>query len=280
MRLGIMQGRMVGPEEGRFQSFPRDNWSEEFGRAAQAGVECIEWIYDAYGADVNPIATNEGIKSMRSRMEATGVGVFSVCADWFMDFPLVRTNPEELQHRLDVLSWLLERSQACGIGRVVLPFVDISRMNSKEEMDQAVNALEQALPAAEKTGVEIHLETSLSPQDFSELLARLPSPSIKVNYDSGNSASLGYDPAEEFFAYGSRIGSIHIKDRVLGGGTVPLGQGNTNFGALFKAVKDMKYSGDFILQVARGEAGDEVGWAARNRAFVMDWLSPKEGPSE
>ena len=277
MRLGIMQGRMVGPAEGRFQSFPRDNWAEEFSRAAQAGLECIEWIYDSYGADVNPIAKDEGIKSMRSLTETTGVGVFSVCADWFMDFPLVRTSPEELKHRLDVLSWLLQRSQACGVGRVVLPFVDISRLNSREEMDQVVKALEQVIPAAEKTGVEIHLETSLSPQDFSGLLAKLPSSSIKVNYDSGNSASLGYDPAEEFSAYGPRIGSIHIKDRVLGGGTVPLGHGNTNFGALFKAIKDMQYSGDFILQVARGEADDEVEWATRNRQFVMDWLSPREG---
>ena len=37
---------------------------------------------------------------------------------------------------------------------------------------------------------------------------------IKVNYDSGNSASLGYDPTDEFAAYGERVGSVHIKDRV------------------------------------------------------------------
>jgi len=91
-------------------------------------------------------------------------------------------------------------------------------------MDQVVAALEQVVPTMEETGVELHLETSLSPSEFSRLLARLPSPLIKVNYDSGNSASLGYDPTEEFAAYGARLGSIHIKDRVLGGGTVPLGR--------------------------------------------------------
>ena len=202
--------------------FPRDNWADEFGRAALAGLDCIEWIYDQYGADVNPIATDAGIDAMRSLADTTGVGVFSVCADWFMDFPLVRTSSKELADRLEVLTWLLERSRKLGAGRIVLPFVDASRMDSEEDVNQVVNALEHVVPTAERTGVEVHLETSLVPRAFAALLARLPSSSIKANYDSGNSASMGYDPAEEFSAYGSRVGSIHIKDRMLGGVRRPL----------------------------------------------------------
>jgi sugar phosphate isomerase/epimerase len=37
---------------------------------------------------------------------------------------------------------------------------------------------------------------------------------------------------EEFAAYGERVGSFHIKDRVRGGKTVPLGQGDTDFASL------------------------------------------------
>jgi len=36
--LGIMQGRLVPPVEGRFQAFPRDRWTAEFPRAAEAGL--------------------------------------------------------------------------------------------------------------------------------------------------------------------------------------------------------------------------------------------------
>ena len=32
---------------------------------AKAGIDCIEWIYDYYGADVNPIATDAGIAQMK-----------------------------------------------------------------------------------------------------------------------------------------------------------------------------------------------------------------------
>jgi len=67
---------------------------------------------------------------------------------------------------------------------------------------------------AEETGVEMHLEADLSPVDFAAFMARIPHPMVKVNYDSGNSSGLGYIAHEEFAAYGDRIGSIHIKDRL------------------------------------------------------------------
>ena len=152
---------------------------------------------------------------------------------------------------------------------MVVPFVDASRIDSDAELDHVVGVLERLLPAAEETGVELHLETSLSPSRFAQLLARLPHPMLKVNYDSGNSASLGYDPTDEFAAYGGRVGSVHIKDRVRGGGTVPLGSGDTNFQALFECLGALGYSGDFVLQAARGTDGDEVSCARENREYVM-----------
>jgi hexulose-6-phosphate isomerase len=124
------------------------------------------------------------------------------------------------------------------------------------------------MPFAEETGIEIHLETSLGPAEFAKLLNCVPHPKLRVNYDSGNSASLGYSPTNEFAAYGDRIGSVHIKDRVLNGGTVPLGTGSADFPALFSCLERIEYRGDFTLQVARGTPGDEVAWAKRNLAFV------------
>jgi L-ribulose-5-phosphate 3-epimerase len=62
---------------------------------------------------------------------------------------------------------------------------------------------------------------------------------------------------------------VHIKDRVNGGGTVPLGSGDVDFRALFQCLREVGYGGDFVLQVARGSSGDEVGWARRNRDYVL-----------
>jgi hexulose-6-phosphate isomerase len=264
-----MQGRLLPPTDGRFQCFPREGWRDEFALAADAGLDGIEWIYDLHGADVNPIATDDGVALMKALSTQSGVVVRSLCADYFMDMPLLRVEPHEIKRRTETLDWLLHRCAILGVGRVVLPFVDASRIDSDAELDHVVRLLEGMIPVLEETGVELHLETSLSPSRFALLLARLPHPMLKVNYDSGNSASLGYDPADEFAAYGGRVGSVHIKDRVHGGGTVPLGRGDTNFGALFQCLSALGYSGDYVLQVARGTDFDEVPWARKNREYVM-----------
>lgn len=268
--IGIMQGRLVPPTDDRIQCFPRQRWADEFALARQAGLDCIEWIYDLYGADVNPLATDAGVEKIKSLARRNGVKILSICADYFMDKPLVRANPAELDERLNTFCWLLERGRLIGINRIVVPFVDASRIDTQAEFDEVVALMERLVPEAGKTGIEIHLETSLDPLRFAELLRRLPHPLIKANYDSGNSSSLGYAPRQEFAAYGERVGSVHIKDRILGGSTVPLGTGDADFPALAESLGMVAYSGDFILQVARATNGDEVTWAKQNRLFVLE----------
>ena len=270
-KLGIMEGRLVPPEDGRFQCFPRDQWESEFAHAAKVPFDYIEWVYDLYGYDVNPLGQREGVEQMRNLIKSTGVSIRSVCADYFMDKPLLRCGKQELDERLQELARILRNGRAVGVNRVVIPFVDASAIRSNEDIAAAQHALNAAMPFAEETGIEIHLETSLAPIDFAKLLYSIPHPKLKVNYDSGNSASLGYSPADEFAAYGDRIGSVHIKDRVLNGGTVPLGTGNTDFTALFSCLEKIDYRGDFTLQVARGTPGDEVAWAKQNLAFVRGY---------
>jgi L-ribulose-5-phosphate 3-epimerase len=268
--IGIMQGRLVPPTDNRIQCFPRDRWADEFALARQAGLDCIEWIYDLYGADVNPLATDAGVEKLKGLSRRHKVKILSICADYFMDKPLVRASQAELDDRVGTFYWLLERGRLIGINRMVIPFVDASRIDTQAEFDGVVMLLKRLLQEAGKTGIEIHLETSLNPVRFAELLAHLPDPLLKVNYDSGNSSSLGFAPREEFASYGERVGSVHIKDRLLGASTVPLGTGNADFPALADGLRKIAYKGDFILQVARGTSGDEVAWAKQNREFVLN----------
>lgn len=266
--IGIMQGRMVPPVDDRMQAFPRDDWDMEFPLAADAGFDTIEWIYDGYGEDVNPLATAQGIARMKNLSRQHGVAVRSVCADYFMERPLVRVSEDEREEGLARLEWLLSQGHQLGIERVVLPFVDNAAIRTESEKRSVVDSLRRALPTAEAFGIELHLETDLAAADFRDLLGRVSHPLVKVNYDTGNSASLGYHPHEEFRAYGDRIGSVHVKDRVLGGGTVPLGTGDADFAAVFAGLREQRYAGDIVLQVARGTAGDEMAWAKRNIGFV------------
>jgi L-ribulose-5-phosphate 3-epimerase len=271
-RTAIMQGRLLPPEGDRFQCFPRAGWRQEFPNAAAAGLDAIEWIYDLYGADVNPLATDEGIAEMRSLSERHGIAVVSVCADYFMDRPFVTAHTLEFAELREHLLWLIERCRIAGIGRMVLPFVDASRIRGAEEGDRVIRLLAGVLPSATASGVELHLETDLNPAAFAALLAALPHPMLKANYDSGNSSSLGYDVRRELGTYGSRIGSVHIKDRLRGGGTVPLGTGDAEIPALLAGLADLNYAGAYVLQVARAVPGEEIAWAHNNRQYLLHQL--------
>jgi len=131
-------------------------------------------------------------------------------------------------------------------------------------------ALAGALPAAEQNRVELHLETDLAPQALGRLLQEMNHPRLRANLDTGNSASLGHEPAVELREIGPWLGSVHIKDCVLGGGTVPLGQGGTDFETYFHGLAQLSYQGTFILQVARSTELSEVEWCRQNRRFVEE----------
>lgn len=270
--LGIMQGRLSPPEGGRFQSFPRDGWRQELARARDAGVSYIEWIYDEYGATANPIATNEGLSELEGIKRETAIKTPAICADWLMDYPLVRCSEQQRAEREDVLQSLLRWGKKIGASRVVLPFVDASSIKTENEKNVVLQVLERVVPLSEELGVEMHLEADFGPDEFASFLKRIPHPNIKVNYDTGNSSGLGYAAAEEFAAYGERIGSIHIKDRLrLPDGRVmtkPLGEGSADFDSVFECIRRIDYRDGLTLQVARGIDGDEVNWIKKQIAFL------------
>ena len=268
-----MQGRLLPPLNHHIQAFPRDNWAEEFPRAQQVGFDFIEWIYDEFGRLDNPLTTEKGIAELQTLSQKSGVSVNSICADWFMDFPLLQGSLAEKDQKLEHLIWLVRQVELMGAEHLVLPFVDASRLGGHDDFAALSGVIDAVLTATHESKVELHLETDLSPKDFAALLEWLPQSRIKVNYDSGNSASLGYDVREEFAAYGNRIGSVHLKDRVRGGATVPLNQGNTNFPELRNCLRRVDYRGRYVLQVARGVEGQEMAWARANYQWARRFLA-------
>jgi len=277
--FGIMQGRLSPPEDGRFQSFPRKSWRDEFARARTAGLDYIEWIHDAYGEArdetgriANPIFSEAGLAEFDALKQEHHIATPALCGDWFMDVPLIRCSPAERVRREKHLHDLIPIAARIGANRIVLPFVDNSRITGEYEKQTVIEILKRALPVAEQHAVELHLEADFKPQEFAAFLERVPHPMLKVNWDSGNSSGLDYVATEEFAAYGDRIGSIHIKDRYRkpegGVETRPLGTGSANFDDVFRAIESVGYTGGLTLQVARGVDGDEVNFIRDQLAFI------------
>lgn len=272
--IGIMQGRLSPPIEGRIQAFPKHQWEEEFFRARDLGLVTIEWIVEE-PLEQNPFWTDEGLARIQNCINRTGILVEFICADIFMESPWVKRNASACERNRAILNHLIVQASKLRLRGIEIPCVDHSAINTREEEDDLLVALAPSLDCAAEKGIEIGLETSLPPQRFRDLLGRCGHPAIRANYDTGNSASLGFDPDEENGAYGGWINNIHIKDRKRFGGTVPFGAGDTPFGRVFKALYQGGYSGGFILQGARN--GSEMETVARYARQLRAWLELASG---
>ncbi len=253
-----MQGRLLPKYKERYQAHPVGMWQKEFVLAQQLGLDLIEFILDYDEAEKNPLMTPEGLDEITALSNKTTVAVKSVCADYFMQAPLHSVSKKELDQSKHVLEKLILNCSKIGVTDLVIPLVDQSSMQTISSKLEFVKNIAPCIEQAEKHSVNLALETDLSPHDFSELLKKLDSPCVTVNYDIGNSASLGYDIYEEFAAYGPRISNIHIKDRFKNGGSALLGTGNANFDAIFRLLSSLKYRGIFIMQAYRDDEGFEI----------------------
>jgi len=268
--VGIMQGRLSPPTENRIQSFPKGTWREEFPKAKTAGLSHIEWIFERDEWDKNPLSTDKGIEEIREAIRTTGVGVVSICADYFLDVPYLLADVDGRKELREKLEWLVVQSSKIGAQYIDLPFVDASAIPGRDEFPRVREFVTPALRRAEIHGITIALETSLNPEDFRHLLLLFDHHRLMANYDTGNSAGIGYGCAEELNSYGKWIRTVHIKDRKLHGTTVPLGTGNADFPAFFVLLQSLKYRGPVVLQAAR--EGDETQTALKNREFVQRHL--------
>jgi L-ribulose-5-phosphate 3-epimerase len=257
-RLGVMQGRLSAPINNQIQAFPENGWQDEFRLCRMLGLQCIEWIYEYGGHESNPLMSDAGIDDMMKLEKMFSVDIGSVVADYFMVQRLFGNDQVMIKNAIDNLYALIDQCKKSSIAIIELPFVDASALCTLEDIKQLRETLRGVLKYASDKNILISLETSLPPRQFHELIESFCSPCVKVNYDMGNSASLGYDPVEEIMLLGKYIINVHIKDRLLGGGTVPLGCGNTDFKSVFATLKSVGYHGDFILQAARRDLSHQT----------------------
>jgi len=244
-----MQGRLSVQNPRAYQAFPEKSWAEEFRLAGESGFQHIEWVLESHRFDENPLFVHTAYIAELSISE--GVTVPSLCADFLMDSPLSPGN----QGSWRAYEKVIDYSERLGIHVIVIPCVDSSSLLDPANLNNLRLSLPKAIELADRHLIKLALETDLPPAEFSNLLSSFDTPSIGVNYDSGNSASLGYDFEEEMTSYGDRITDFHVKDRIRGGQTVKLGQGAADFPKILNYLSRETFTGIVTMQAWRDEDG-------------------------
>lgn len=274
-RIGFMQGRLCDRVDGRIQAFPWDDWRGEFRAAHELGITLMEWTLDHDRMDENPLMTPEGRAEIRALSRRYGIEVRSLTGDNFMQAPFWKAASEERRQLIEQFKDLIAACGDLGVRFIVVPFVDGGQISDRHEEDIVVEVLKDLSDHLDACDVSIAFETDYAPAEVARFLGRLPARRVGVNYDIGNSAALGFDPGEELRFYGDRVLNVHIKDRPLGGTTVPLGQGDANFDTVFFGLASASYRGAYILQTARADDNRHAEHLGRYRDMAVAWIEDK-----
>lgn len=190
-----------------------------------------------------------------------------------MQAPFWKSEGSQSKLLLEQMAEVLIAAASLEISYVVVPLVDNGSLENQQQIDNLYRGLEQIRPILLDLNLKMVFESDFSSAALLKLISNLDNKYFGINYDIGNSAALGYDPVIEIATYGSYIDNVHVKDRLLGGTTVPLGQGNANLPLVFKLLKEANYQGQYILQTARTVNGNHAEVLCRYRDMVKDFIA-------
>jgi sugar phosphate isomerase/epimerase len=138
--------------------------------------------------------------------------------------------------------WVLDSirlTKDLGTQVLLLPFFGKWALETQAEKDYTAAALKDLAPEAEKAGIILGIEDTISAQDNARILDKVASKHLQVYYDVGNSTKAGFDPVTEIRFLGkNRICQIHLKDNPH-----YLGEGTIDFAAILHTIHDIGFTG-------------------------------------
>ena len=148
---------------------------------------------------------------------------------------------------------------------LLVPFFGKWALTNKAEMDYTGDALRDLAPEAEKAGVILGIEDTISAEDNVRMIDRARSKNVLVYYDVGNSTVAGFDVVKEIRWLGKdRICQFHLKDNPH-----YLGEGNIEFTSVMHTIHDIGFSGYANLETDAHEQTLEAD-LRRNLLFIRD----------
>ena len=228
--------------------------------AAQLGfdgvqVSCGRRLVD----DKMPLDNPEVIARCLALSKEHKIPIDGTCADRLHENGL-KSDPLALRWVVDAI----RLTKAVGTQVLLLPFFGRWAIEQRAEMDYTAGALRELAPEAEKAGVILGLEDTISAEDNVRIIESVGSKSVLVYYDVGNSTNKGFDPVKEIRWLGkARICQIHLKDNPN-----YLGEGKIQFVPILQAIRDIGFTGYANLETDSKSPATLEADLKRNLAYV------------
>jgi L-ribulose-5-phosphate 3-epimerase len=232
---------------------------EAFAAAKEAGLDGVE-VSLGKGKDHLPMADADRQKQFVAEAQKQNLAIPTTCLEIL--------HRDGLKGHPDAPKWLaeaIEITRALGAKAILMPSFGGQALEKREEQKAVAERLKPLAPVAEKAGVVLGLENTISAEDNAWIIDQVGSPAVQVYYDVGNSFPK-FDVYKEIaWLGGARVCSIHLKDR-----TPRLGQGKIDFPKFLEAVVKGGYAGWLMLET--GVEGTVKDTFAANAGYVRELL--------
>jgi L-ribulose-5-phosphate 3-epimerase len=208
-----------------------ENKTEAVALAKKLGFDGVQ-ISCGKGTDRLPLSDPAMQQVYLAESKKHGLPLGSICLE-ILHVNILKSDPLGPRWVADAIPI----AQALGVKVILLPFFGKGALTTHAEMDYVGDALKEIAPRAEKAGVILGLEDTISARDNIRIVDRSKSSAVVTYYDVGNSTKNGFNVVEEIRWLGaSRICEVHLKDNPH-----YLGQGTIDFPAVVDALADIGF---------------------------------------
>ena len=240
------------------------SFEESFQKAKDIGFDGIELCMGVNYRE-HPLWHDGGIDKVNSLADAAGIEVPSLSPGGFTAFSFMHPTDSTRTEGIAKLQYLSETAPHLGAKVILVPFFGGGQIQDEHiNASRFIDGLKTAAETAEKHGVFLAIESTLSADQHQQIIENVGSSAVGVYYDMGNATGFGYDSPAEIRSLGTAITQMHIKD--TGGNHA--GEGDVDFSAVFDAAHAVGYDSWFVLETPGKD--DPVASAAKNLNFVRN----------
>lgn len=251
------------------KAIPNDfSWKEKMQTAKAAGFDYIEISIDESDERLARLDwSDEEIEEIRSYMEETGIVIPTMCLSGHRRFPFGSKDEGTRAKAFEIMEKGILLAQKLGVRCIQLATYDVYYEESDEETKRRfLDGMKKSVEMASRAGVILAMEIMDTPFVGTILRAmhyikEIPSPYFKIYPDMGNLTQFSNDVESEFELGIAETAAIHVKETKPGVfKNVPFGEGTVRFTDIFRKLKELNYTGMFLIEM----------WADNSRKQTME----------
>lgn len=264
-------------------------WEERLITAKELGFDFVEISIDETDERLSRLdySLKERIELSNSILK-TGITIPTMCFSGHRRFPMGSKDKNIRDKSLILMEKAIIFARDIGIRVIQLAGYDVY-YEKGDEITKAffIEGLKKSLEMAAKYQVMLAIEIMDTPfinsiTKFMEYDRICNSPWLTVYPDLGNLTAWGNDVVEEIKKGFSKITAIHIKDTLPPKGDfpgkfkeVPFGDGCVDFVKCFKTLKELNYSGTFMIEMWTEKSQNPKDDIIKAKKWVLEKM--KEG---